>query len=109
MLSLSGILLVCTTYFLLRLREVKREQEYTERKNQFLEKNYMAAKESYESNARLYHDMRNHFTLIQNYLADAKVTEAQEYLGKIIGDRTAFSIAQWTGIEAADYILECYH
>lgn len=105
MLSLSGILLVCAIYFSLRLREVKREQEYTERKNQFLEKNYMAAKESYESNARLYHDMRNHFTLIQNYLADAKVTEAQEYLGKIIGDRTAFSIAQWTGVEAADYIL----
>lgn len=105
MLSLSGILLICATYFFLRMKEVKKEQEYTERKNQLLERNYLAAKESYESNARLYHDMRNHFTLIQKYLADGKVMEAQEYLGKIVGDCTAFSIDQWTGIEAVDYIL----
>ena len=105
MLSLSSILVICTTYFFLQMREVKKEQEYTEQKNQILEKNYLAAKESYESNARLYHDMRNHFILLQQYLADGKNAEAQEYLGKIVGDRSTYSIGQWTGIEAVDYIL----
>ena len=105
MLSLSGILLVCMTYFFLRMRELKKEQEYTEQKNQILQKNYLVAKESYESNARLYHDMKNHFILIQQYLEDGKNTEAQEYLKKIIGEHSAYSIEQWTGIEAVDYVL----
>lgn len=105
MLSLSGILLVCMTYFFLRMRELKKEQEYTEQKNRILQKNYLVAKESYESNARLYHDMKNHFILIQKYLEDGKNTEAQEYLKKIIGEHSAYSIEQWTGIEAVDYIL----
>lgn len=105
MLSLSGIFLVCMTYFFLRMRELKREQEYTEQKNQILQKSYLAAKESYESNARLYHDMKNHFILIQQYLEDGKSAKAQEYLKTIIGEHSTYSVEQWTGIEAVDYIL----
>ena len=70
-----------------------------------MEQNYQIAKQSYESNAKLYHDMRNHFALIQSYLADGKISAAQEYLEKISGDKTTYPIERWTGIAAVDYIL----
>lgn len=104
-LAVTCVFVCCSAYFYYRFREIQREQEYISRQNQLLEKNYQAAEESYESNARLYHDMRNHFSLIQNYLADGKVGEAQEYLEKISGSSSAGLIEQWTGIEAIDYIL----
>lgn len=105
MLGISCVLVVCTIYLLFRIREARREREYTSRQNQILEQNYQIAKQSYESNAKLYHDMRNHFVLVQNYLAAGKISEAQEYLEKISGDRTTYPIEHWTGIAAVDYIL----
>ena len=72
---------------------------------QTLETNYRLAKETYESNAKLYHDMRNHFLAVQNYLAGDHVSEAQEYLEKLVGNYKAFGVERQTGIEAVDYIL----
>ena len=104
-LGISCVLVVCTIYLLMRIREARREKEYTAQQNQILEQNYQIAKQSYESNAKLYHDMRNHFALIQSYLADGKISAAQEYLEKISGDKTTYPIERWTGIAAVDYIL----
>ena len=101
----SLILVVCTLYFFLRVRETRREQEYTARQNRILEQNYQAAKEAYETNATLYHDMRNHFAMVQGYLTDGKVAEAQAYLEEINGWIDTFPKERWTGIGALDYIL----
>ena len=101
----SLILVVCTLYFFLRVRETRREQEYTARQNRILEQNYQAAKEAYETNATLYHDMRNHFAMVQGYLTDGKVAEAQAYLEEINGWIDAYPKERWTGIGALDYIL----
>ena len=49
--------------------------------------------------------MRNHFLLLQNYLADGKIAEAQNYLEKLSGNKAILSAERWTGIEAIDYIL----
>ena len=104
-LGVSCVLVVCTIYLLLRIREAQREKEYTAQQNQILEQNYQIAKQSYESNAKLYHDMRNHFALVQSYLAAGKISEAQEYLERLSGDRATYSIERWTGIAAVDFIL----
>ena len=101
----SLILVVCTLYFYLRVRETRREQEYTARQNRILEQNYQSAKEAYETNATLYHDMRNHFAMVQGYLTDGKVAEAQAYLEEINGWIDTFPKERWTGIGALDYIL----
>lgn len=98
------IFALCAGYFYFRYRQIRQEKEYTVLQNQLLEKNYKAAEDSYESNARLYHDMRNHFSMIQQYLADGNVGEAQEYIEKINGSK-AISTERYTGIEAVDYIL----
>lgn len=103
-LAIICIFALCAGYFYFRYRQIQQEKEYTVLQNQLLEKNYKAAEDSYESNARLYHDMRNHFSMIQQYLADGNVGEAQEYIEKINGSK-AVSAERYTGIEAVDYIL----
>ena len=105
LLGLSCILIVAILYLTLRIWEIRQEAEYADRRNQLLETNYRLAKETYESNAKLYHDMRNHFLAVQNYLAGDHVSEAQEYLEKLVGNYKAFGVERQTGIEAVDYIL----
>ncbi len=104
-LALAFVFIICSAYFYYRLRQIRQEQEYTALQNELLAKNYQVAKESYESNARLYHDMGNHFCMIQNYLADGKIEEAKVYLESLGRNRKAYSVEQYTGIEAVDYIL----
>ena len=99
------VFILCSVYFYDQIRRIRQEQENTALQNRLLTKNYQMAKTSYESNARLYHDMGNHFSMLQNYLADGKVEEAQAYLKRISGDRAAYSVECRTGIEAVDYIL----
>lgn len=104
-LALAFVFIICSAYFYYRLRQIRREQENVALQNKLLAKNYQVAKDSYESNARLYHDMGNHFAIIQNYLADGKVEEAKAYLDRWGKDRAAYSVERFTGIEAVDYIL----
>lgn len=105
LLGISLVLAVCMAFFFLRIREAAREQDYIARQNRILEQNYQAARESYETNAMLYHDMRNHFSMVQGYLTDGKVSEALAYLEKINGWLDAYPKECWTGIGALDYIL----
>lgn len=104
LLSISCVLLVCTTYLLLHVQEIRKEKEYADQQSRILEKNYQSAKQSYEANAKMYHDMKNHFLLLQGYLSDNKISEAQKYLEKINGE-VDYSLEQWTGIGTIDYIL----
>ena len=104
-LALAFVFIICSAYFYYRLCQIRKEQENIALQNELLAKNYQVAKESYESNARLYHDMGNHFSMIQSYLADGKVEEARTYLNRLGKDRAAYSVERFTGIEAVDYIL----
>lgn len=97
--------IVCSGYFYMRMRDIRKEKDDTVLQNQILEKNYRTAEEAYETNAQLYHDMRNHFSLLQGYLAEGKVTEAQDYLRKISNASAAYVQTRWTGIDTVDYIL----
>lgn len=62
--SIFGMMLIfafAVLYLWLQMQKEKREKAYTIQQNSILEKNYITAKESYETNAKLYHDMKNHF------------------------------------------------
>lgn len=102
--GISCVLAVCALYLLFRIREEQKAKEYATHHGEILERNYMTAKASYETNAKLYHDMKNHLSLVQSYLADGKIIEAQKYLEEINGIAN-YSVNQWTGIGAIDYIL----
>ena len=99
------ILICFIGYFIFRLKRMQQEQEHIALENKLLRMNYQAAEDSYESNAKLYHDMKNHFSLLQSYLTEGKITEAQEYLQKLGGESAAGAIEKRTGVEAIDYIL----
>lgn len=99
------VLICFVGYFIFRLRRIQQEQEHISLENKLLKMNYQAAEDSYEANAKLYHDMRNHFSLLQTYLAEGKVAEAQEYLQKLGNGSQSYSIEKWTGVDAIDYIL----
>lgn len=92
-------------YLWLQMQKENKERAYTIQQNRILEKNYATAKESYETNAKLYHDMNNHFLLLQSYLKENKVEEAGAYLEKLSKERTKHIYERYTGIEAIDYIL----
>ena len=103
-----GIMLIfvmMVLYLWLQMRKEKKEKAYTIQQNIILEKNYVATKESYETNAKLYHDMKNHFLLLQSYLKANRVEEAEAYLKKLSGDGMRYDYERYTGIEAIDYIL----
>ncbi len=100
---LSFVLLILCLW--MQIQKEKRERTYTIQQNHMLEKNYVTAKEAYETNAKLYHDMKNHFLLLQSYLKENRVEEAEAYLKKLSGDGTRYEYERYTGIEAIDYIL----
>ena len=97
------ICLLESVYFY--FRKIKNDQKHMALENELLRNSYQIAEKSYESNAKLYHDMRNHFSLLQTYLAEGKVEAAQEYLQKLGNASRIYSVEKWTGVDAIDYIL----
>lgn len=104
-LGIAIIAGLCFSYLFYRLKIMENEQVFTARQNLLLQKNYELAQAAYQANAELYHDMRNHFLMLQNYLAEGKIDEAQNYLEKLSGSKVVPNGEHWTGIEAIDYIL----
>lgn len=104
-LAIGLVFILCFAYLFFRLKMIQSEQTFTARQNHLLQKNYELAQSAYQANAELYHDMRNHFLMLQNYLAEGKITEAQNYLEKLSGSKVIRNGEHWTGIEAIDYIL----
>lgn len=104
-LMLACIFSFYFAYLCYRLKSLQKEKEFTSRQNNLLKKNYQMVQASYEANAKLYHDMRNHFVVLQNYLAYGKVAEAQSYLETLSGSKAIQDMERWTGIEAIEYIL----
>lgn len=104
-LAIGLVFILCFAYLFFRLKMIQSEQIFTARQNHLLQKNYELAQTAYQANAELYHDMRNHFLMLQNYLAEGKIAEAQSYLEKLSGNKVTHNRERWTGIEAIDYIL----
>ncbi len=70
-----------------------------------LEREYHSLSESYERNAKLFHDFRNHCGVLKNYLAKDKSDEALKYLEDLTGEKSSYSSEVWTGDETVDYLI----
>ena len=89
-------------------RQYEMEKELAEMKSdeaQMLEREYRSLSNSYESNAKLFHDFRNHCGVIKNYLVKGKSEEALDYLNELTGSRSSYSHETWTGDETIDYLI----
>ncbi|MBR6256670.1 MAG: sensor histidine kinase [Lachnospiraceae bacterium] len=89
-------------------RQYEMEKELAEMKSdeaQMLEREYRSLSNSYESNAKLFHDFRNHCGVIKNYLVKGKNEEALDYLNELTGNGSSYSHETWTGDETIDYLI----
>lgn len=81
------LMFLCTASFLL-LASIKRSEiqlkvNTLELKAELLEENYKEIEAIYQNFAYTYHDIKNHFIIIQNYCIEGKNDKAVQYIEKI--------------------------
>ena len=81
---------------LLRLQTEKRE---------LLERDYQSLNQSYELNARLFHDLHHHIGVLQRLLSRGKDREALDYLEELQDPIRDMAEQTWTGDQAVDYLI----
>lgn len=95
--------------FILQMRrQYDMEKELAEMKSNeamILEREYHALSDSYERNAKLFHDFRNHCGVLKNFLVKGKSDEALKYLEDFTGEGSTLSSEIWTGDETVDYLI----
>ncbi len=72
---------------------------------QMLEREYQSLSRSYETNAKLFHDFRNHLGVIKNYLMKDKSAEALDYIEELTGGDSGLNTGVWTGDDTVDYLI----
>lgn len=89
-------------------KQVEMEKELADMKAQeaeLLEREYHSLSQSYESNAKLFHDFRNHCGVLKNYLMKGKSEDALKYLEDLTGEGRSFEGKVYTGDETVDYLI----
>ena len=100
--------LIFSVFALQMNRQYEMEKELAKMKSdeaQMLEREYRSLSNSYESNAKLFHDFRNHCGVIRNYLIKGKSEEALGYLDELTGGGSSYSHEVLTGDETIDYLI----
>ncbi|MBQ9866111.1 MAG: GHKL domain-containing protein [Lachnospiraceae bacterium] len=72
---------------------------------QMLEREYQSLSRSYETNAKLFHDFRNHMGVLKNYLIKDKAGEALSYIEELTGTESSLITGVWTGDDTVDYLI----
>lgn len=94
-LLLTGLYLL-TEYG--RWKESRAGYELAIQRNEWIAKNY-------EQNRMFYHDLNNHYLVIQRLLKQKEYEKAEQYMEKIAGESTFVDQDTWTGNEAFDILL----
>lgn len=104
---LSMVLLFSVLFYRLsRQREMELEiAQLKQDQAEILERDYQALSRTYESNAKLYHDLHNHIEAIYQCLAQGDVQEAVRYCEDLRTPVREISGAVWTGDKALDYLI----
>ena len=106
-LMMSLILMVGVLVFSMR-KQYEMEKELlrlqTEQR-ELLERDYRSLNQSYELNARLFHDFHHHIGVLQRLLSDGENREALEYLEGIQEPVRNMAERTWTGDRAVDYLI----
>ncbi len=75
--------------------------------NQVLVTHYQSVIENYYRNQSFYHDLKNQYLILHNYLKKGKYEKAKEYMEKLKDANEMAAIKEWTGIEPLDILLTC--
>ncbi len=103
----SMLILVAVLFFYLtRQYEMEKKIAYLEKeKNALLMRDYQMLRNTYATNARLFHDFHNHIEALHSYLEKDKAEEAAKYLESLRSPIEAVTQPVWVGDEAMDYLI----
>lgn len=104
---LSMVLLFSILFYRLsRQREMELEiAQLKQDQAEILERDYQALSRTYESNAKLYHDLHNHIEAIYQCLNQGDIREAVRYCEDLRTPVREISQTVWTGDKALDYLI----
>lgn len=99
------ILLFFILLFEIDLRGKREKLEREQRNITLLEEKYQSLNEMYSQNAKLYHDLNNHLTVLDHLLEDGSTDAARQYLADISTPIRELRKITWTGNDIVDVIL----
>lgn len=104
---LSMVLLFSVMFYRLnRQQEMEREiAQLKQDQSEILERDFQALRRTYESNAKLYHDMHNHIEVIYQCLTQGGIQEAVRYCEDLRTLVREISQNIWTGDKPIDYLI----
>ena len=104
---LSMVLLFSVLFYRLsRQREMELEiAQLKQDRSEILERDYQGLRRTYESNAKLYHDLHNHIEAIYQCLTQGNIQEAIRYCEDLRTPVREISQTVWTGDKALDYLI----
>lgn len=104
---LSMVLLFSVLFYrLTRQREMELEiAQLKQEKADILERDYQGLRRTYESNAKLYHDLHNHIETIYQCLTQGDIQEAIQYCEDLRTPVQKILQTVWTGDKTIDYLI----
>ena len=104
---LSLILMFSVLFYRLsRQREMELEiAQLKQDQSEILERDFQGLRRTYESNAKLYHDLHNHIEAIYQCLNQGDIQEAIRYCEDLRTPVWEISQTVWTGDKAIDYLI----
>ena len=104
---LSMVLLFSVLFYRLsRQREMELEiAQLKQDQSEILERDFQALRRTYESNAKLYHDLHNHIEAIYQCLTQGDIQEAVRYCEDLRTPVREISQNIWTGDKAIYYLI----
>lgn len=81
--------------------------EVAEEGNQQIKENYETLIQFSRDNQIFYHDLKNHYVVIDSYLNRGKYEDAKEYMKNLKNSYPDSSVHVWTGITSLDTLIQC--
>ena len=99
------ILAVVLLYFYTRQKVKENTMKFIEQRNHILEENYNNIKELYESNAKLFHDFKNHIEVIKQLAKEREDAELRKYLLNFQLPDNSANAVKWTSDTTVNFLL----
>ena len=99
------ILAVVLLYFYTRQKVKENTMKFIEQRNNILEENYNNIKELYESNAKLFHDFKNHIEVIKQLAKAGEDAELRKYLLNFQLPDNSLNTVKWTSDTTVNFLL----
>lgn len=92
-------------FYISQIREQKQKLDYERMLNSLLEESYQNISDIYDKNAKLYHDLNNHFNVLYQLLNEDTVEDARAYIKEISQPVQMLSRTVWTGVDIVDVVI----